>query len=116
MRSLIWMTVSALAAQTGPAVGPGSPAGDSQRGKKLYVSYGCYECHGYEGQGGRAGARIAPGPIAFPAFSKYVRQPSRQMPPYTIKVATDQDLSDIYAFLRTIPRPPSAKSISILND
>jgi ubiquinol-cytochrome c reductase cytochrome c subunit len=91
-----------------------APSGNVQKGKKFYEDYGCYQCHGHLGQGGAAGARIAPHPIPFPAFSKYVRQPTGQMPPYTAKVASDQDLADIYAFLQTIPSPPPAKSIPLL--
>jgi cytochrome c len=30
-----------------------------ENGKRLYVRDGCYECHGYAGQGG-AGVRLAP--------------------------------------------------------
>jgi cytochrome c553 len=37
------------------------------------------------------------------------------MPPYTAKVASDQDLADIRAFLATMPEPPPLKSIPILN-
>jgi ubiquinol-cytochrome c reductase cytochrome c subunit len=53
--------------------------------------------------------------MAFPAFSKYVRQPTGEMPPYTAKVVSDQELADLYAFLQSIPAPPSAKSIPLLN-
>jgi mono/diheme cytochrome c family protein len=111
----LFLTIAwALAAQT-QGLHANSAAANFQRGAKLYVSYGCYECHGYEGQGGRAGPRIAPGPIPFSSFSKYLRHPSGQMPPYTNEVTSDQDLSDIYAFLTTIRQPPKAKDISILN-
>ena len=107
MRFLILVTMaSVLGAQT--------PAGNAQNGKKIFESYGCWQCHGHEGQGG-AGARLAPRPIAFAAFQKYVRQPADQMPPYTSKVVSDQELADIYAFLQSIPQPPAAKSIPILN-
>jgi mono/diheme cytochrome c family protein len=88
-----------------------APPGNAQNGKKIFAAYGCYECHGYEGQGGSAGARLAPRPIAFAAFSKYVRHPTNQMPPYTTKVVTEQELADIYAYLQSIPVPPPAKSI-----
>jgi mono/diheme cytochrome c family protein len=44
-----------------------------------------------------------------------VRQPTGEMPPYTKKVVTDQELADIYAYLQSIPQPPPAKSIPILN-
>ena len=53
--------------------------------------------------------------MATPALIKYVRHPSGAMPPYTAKVASDQDLADIRAFLATMPDPPPLKSIPILN-
>lgn len=107
MRFLILLTMaSAVAAQ--------SPSGNAQNGKKLFENYGCYECHDHAGQGG-AGARIAPRPIPFAAFEKYVRHPSGEMPPYTAKVVSDKDLADIYAFLESIPQPPPAKNIPLLN-
>ena len=86
----------------------------AQNGKKLFDSYGCYQCHDHDGHGG-AGARLAPNPIPFTAFSKYVRQPTGEMPPYTKKVVTDQELADIYAYLQSIPKPPDAKTIPALN-
>lgn len=94
-----------------------APAGSAQKGKQLFQSYGCYQCHGREAQGGAGtGPRLAPKPIAFAALSRYVRQPTGQMPPYTSKVVSDQDLADIYAFLASQPTPPAAKSIPILNN
>lgn len=86
----------------------------AQNGRKIFDSYGCYQCHDHDGHGG-AGARLAPNPIPFKAFSSYVRQPRGEMPPYTQKVVSDQELADIYAYLQSIPQPPPAKSIPILN-
>jgi hypothetical protein len=37
------------------------------------------------------------------------------MPPYTSKVVSDQDVADIYAFLKSLPPAPSAKNIPLLN-
>jgi len=88
--------------------------GNAANGRKLYEKDGCYECHGYNGQGG-AGARIAPKVMSTANLIKYVRHPSGTMPPYTAKVASDQDLADIRAFLATMPEPPPLKSIPILN-
>ena len=81
MRILILLVTMAsfLGAQT-PAPQNSAPTGNIQNGKKIFSTYGCYECHGYVGQGG-AGARLAPRPLAFAAFSKYVRHPAGQMPP-----------------------------------
>ena len=91
------------------------PAGNAAEGRKLYVSYGCYQCHGYEGQGSSAtGPRLGPRPIAFAAFSRYVRQPTGQMPLYTAKVVSDADLANIYAFLQALPAPAPAQSIPLL--
>jgi mono/diheme cytochrome c family protein len=90
-----------------------TPAGNADTGKKFYAQYGCYQCHGYAAQGG-TGPRLAPRPLAFPAFSKYTRQPSGEMPPYTVKVLSESQLADIYAFLRTVPAPPPVDSIPLL--
>jgi hypothetical protein len=46
----------------------------------------------------------------------YVRQPAGQMPPYTSRVVSDQDLADIWAFLRSLPQPPAVKSIPALQN
>jgi mono/diheme cytochrome c family protein len=92
-----------------------APPGNAESGKKLYAQYGCYQCHGYAAQGG-TGPRVAPRPLAFPAFSKYIRQPTGDMPPYTVKVLSDSRLADIYAFLRTVPAPPSVDSIPLLKE
>jgi mono/diheme cytochrome c family protein len=90
-----------------------APAGNAENGKKVYAQYGCYQCHGYAAQGG-VGPRLAPRPLAFAAFSKYVRQPTGEMPPYTVKVLSDSQLSDVYSFLRSVPQPPSVDSIPLL--
>jgi mono/diheme cytochrome c family protein len=90
-------------------------SGDAAKGKKLFISYGCYECHGTEGQGAITGARIGPPAISQSVFTQYVHHPTGQMPPYTDKVASGQDLADIYSFLKSIPPPAPAASIPLLN-
>lgn len=91
-------------------------SGNVQNGKQLYTNSGCYQCHGREGQGsGVLGPRIGPPPILLGGFTEYIRQPRGQMPPYTSKVLSDAELGDIYAFLKSIPQPPPAKSIPLLN-
>jgi mono/diheme cytochrome c family protein len=93
------------------------PAGDSQNGKKLFAANGCYECHGYLGQGAAqtGAARIGPPQLSWEAFQSYVRKPAVQMPPYTAKAVPDKDLADIYAYLSSIPMPPKGKDIPLLN-
>ena len=99
----------------GNGAAPAAPSGNAETGKKLFYDFGCYECHGHVAQGGAA-PRLAPRPIAFAAFSKYVRVPTGQMPPYTTKVISEQQLADMYAYLRSIPEPPAVDSIPILRN
>ena len=92
-----------------------TPAGDAEKGKRIYVIVGCYQCHGREGQGSAAtGPRLGPKPIPFSVFSQYVRQPTGQMPPYTSKVLPEADLADIYAFLKALPAPKAVGDIPLL--
>ena len=83
--------------------------------KAFHVLRGITECHGRQAQGG-VGPHLGPGPISFAAFLRYVRHPSASMPPYTEKVVTDQELTDIYAFLKSLPEPSKAKDIPLLNE
>jgi len=92
-----------------------SPKGNADNGKRLFLAYGCYQCHGYQGAGAAIAPRIGPPPISFAALLRYVRAPTGQMPPYTSKVASDQDFADIYAYLKTFPPPAPASSIPLLN-
>ena len=94
----------------------GEPAGNAENGKRLFNKYGCYECHGHEGQGSTmAGPRIGPDPVPLSVMLTYVRKPTGEMPPYTDKVVSDKDLADIHAFLESLPHPPPVKSIPLLN-
>ena len=89
-----------------------APAGDAEKGKTLFVKDGCYECHGREAQGSPAtGPKLGPNPLPFAAFSKYVRTPIGQMPPYKSAIVSDEDLANIYAFVRTRPSPADIGAI-----
>jgi mono/diheme cytochrome c family protein len=92
-------------------------AGNAKNGQKLFLADGCYECHGREGQGSRqtSAPRIGPTALPFDALARYVRQPSGGMPPYSVKALSDSDLTDIYAFLESVPKAPPGKSIPLLN-
>ena len=120
MRLLAILTTLTVASSLGlalqaPAPAPQQPAaprGNAETGKKLYDSVGCYQCHGYEGQGSSAtGPRLGPRPLPLASFSRYVRRPTGQMPPYTTKVVSDSDLAKIHAFLEARPAPPAVNTI-----
>ena len=41
--------------------------------------------------------------------------PSGGMPPYRAKVMSDQELADVYAYIKTFPEPKPVKDIPLLN-
>ena len=91
-------------------------AGNAANGRRLFKKDGCYQCHGFEAQGSlTSGPRIGPDPIPLEVLIQYVRKPTGQMPPYTEKVISDKELTDIYAFLKSLPQPPDAKTIPLLH-
>jgi ubiquinol-cytochrome c reductase cytochrome c subunit len=111
MRTLL-VLIAMLAGTQG--VTPGTPKGNGENGKALFMKFGCYECHGREGQGAVTGPRLNQNPITFARFTAYIRKPSGEMPPYTIKVVSEQQAADIYAFLQSLPKPPAVDSVPLL--
>jgi mono/diheme cytochrome c family protein len=89
--------------------------GNADNGKRLYMKDGCYECHSLQGQGSMAsGPRIGPDPIPFSALVSYVRHPAGDMPPYSDRVISEQELADIYAFLESLPAAADSSTIPLL--
>ena len=88
-------------------------------GRALYSDFGCYQCHGYQGQGSSASPpvpRIAPTVYPIEAFSAFVRTPVRLMPAYSPNVLSDAQLQAIYDYMRSIPEPPAVEDIPALRD
>ena len=99
------------------AVGAPAPGGDAVKGKASFFKYGCYTCHGTEGQGAAAtGKKLAPNPMAYAAFSGFVRTTSRDMPPFTEQILPEPELADIHAYLRSIPASPNPATIPLLQE
>jgi mono/diheme cytochrome c family protein len=90
-------------------------AASAEKGKSAFLQHGCWQCHGYQGQGGIAGPKLAPDPIPFETLSNFVRTTSRAMPPFSKDILSDEDLGDIYAYLQSIPKSPDPNSIPLLN-
>ena len=93
---------------------PAAPAGNAEAGKKLWTAIGCWQCHGYEAQGGAAGPRLASRNLAWGVFSAYVRRPTNLMPPYTDKVLSTADLAHIYVYVISRPAPTPVANIQLL--
>lgn len=99
--SLLSMTVSAQDSEP-----------TDMAGRELYSSYQCWQCHGYEAQGGAA-PRLAAKDYPFEAFARFVRHPNL-MPAYTQELLSDAKLRRIYDFVRSIPEPESLDDIPLL--
>jgi len=103
---------SSAMAQAPPAA---ADAGNAENGKKLFVTYACWSCHGSSGRAGGAAPAITPSARSAEDLIKYVRKPRGAMPPYTSKSISDRDLTDIAAYMRTIPKDPDLKTIPLLS-
>jgi mono/diheme cytochrome c family protein len=116
--SVAWLVASRPAVDAAQPPGtptPASPAaGNAEHGRRVYRDVFCYACHGTEGQGGRDGVRLAGSPPSLSVFRAYLRKPAGNMPAYTARVLSEDDLLDIYAFLRSLPKPVSANTIPLL--
>ncbi len=90
--------------------------GDAERGKQLYMSIGCVECHGYSATGSAmTGPGLAGIPIKFETFAKALRSPSWNMPPYTQSALSDASVTDIFSYVASLPRSEkSASEIPLL--
>jgi ubiquinol-cytochrome c reductase cytochrome c subunit len=117
--ALSLFSASGATAQTAPAAAApanAAPSGDAVAGKANFMKYGCYECHGTVGSGNYfSGIKIAPHPLPFAVVTKYVRNPTADMPSYSTKILPEKDLADIYAYLSSIPAGKPAADIPLLN-
>ena len=112
--------VFALAAFAGSlAFGSGSAlAASAEKGKADFMKFGCWQCHGTQGQGSAitsGGKILAPDPMPYETFVAFVRSTNRTMPPYSETILSNEDLADMYAYLQTIPKPADYKTIPLLN-
>jgi mono/diheme cytochrome c family protein len=96
-----------------------APAGDAAHGRMVFLKEACFTCHGRVGEGG---AYNTPAPVLaqtalpFEGFRGQIRNPVNDMPAYSDAVLSDKDIADIYAFVKSLPGPRSAKDIPILNN
>lgn len=104
---------AALAAATILCAGA-ALAGSAEKGKQTFEQKGCWQCHGYEGQGGVAGPRLANTQLPEESLIAFVHETNGAMPPYSKKLLSDEDLADIYAYLQSKPQPADWKTIPLL--
>ncbi|MGB7541359.1 MAG: c-type cytochrome [Burkholderiales bacterium] len=92
-----------------------APAGSAERGGSLFVELNCYSCHGTHGQGGGRGSEpTIPAGYPWAGFIAELRKPRRDMPAYTEKWVSNQDVADLYAYFSSLKPAPAAKDIPLL--
>lgn len=115
-RTVTFAALSAVALSAG-AQGTAPPGGSPERGQQVYMQKMCYTCHGTVGQGGERGTgpRIAPTQWPYEAFAQQVRHPRQDMPRYPAKFMSDQELADVYTYLKTIRDSRPVRDIDLLS-
>lgn len=109
-RKCLFFTLLGLALLFSHVVFAQESESDVIAGKALYNSFQCWQCHGYEGQGGRSGPRIVP-VDPYVVFSTFVRY-TDLMPAYSPRELSDDQLKQIYAFVRSIPAPSPLEEVT----
>jgi len=112
-------------AQAANVPAPTSPVtGNPTLGKPLYYNHGCYGCHGFNGETGRAfvgrwgNLATEAGFLAFlrARADQAPRGASTGMPNFPANALSDKDAKDIYAYIRTFKsNAPELKDIPTLN-
>ena len=85
--------------------------GDAANGKALYYDHGCYGCHGFNGETGARDLVGTNSPLVadVDTFILFLRLradyapllPSTRMPSYPESALSDDDASDMYAYIST---------------
>jgi mono/diheme cytochrome c family protein len=100
----------------GQSKNPEDLVGNAESGKAIFMKNACYQCHGTMGQGGIAGARLMQTRLSQAGFIGFVRNPPPSgMPQFRAKIMPDQELADVYAYIKSIPEPKPVKDIPLLN-
>lgn len=112
LAALPFLLAAPAAAQTSRMPG----ATPVEEGRRLYVTKGCYQCHGLVGQGAifGVGPALAPLNLSPQMFRAYVRNPTGPMPPYSARLLPDPEVDAIAAFLGSLPKARPAAEIPLL--
>lgn len=80
--------------------GCSTPAGNIEDGKRWYSMHNCFACHGLHGDDGK-GPVVKDLEMSFWRFKRTIRDAgSPIMPKYPEEKISDQDVADLYAFLK----------------
>ena len=111
---LVSVFAAAADGQAAPEDANAANAG-AANGKRLFLAYGCYACHGTTGaSGGIAGPRLAPNPLPLVTVQAKLRSAAGRMPVYSAAVMRDDEIADVVAYLQSIPPGRPAADIPLL--
>jgi mono/diheme cytochrome c family protein len=131
---ILWAHSQVTAQERGggatPARNPNPPTspvtGNAANGKALYYNHGCYGCHGFNGETGRAFVGNWSSNLASEEnFIRFLRAranvapltPSTSMPNFPENSLNDKQTKDIYAYIRTFKsNAPPVQNIPVLNE
>src|SRR5262245_1502670 len=131
---ILWAHCPLAAQERGGGATPGknpnpptSPVtGNAANGKALYYNHGCYGCHGFNGETGRAFVGNWSSNLATEEnFTRFLRAranvapaaPSTSMPNFPENSLNDKQVKDIYAYIRTFKsNAPPLQNIPALNE
>ncbi|WP_246797468.1 c-type cytochrome [Burkholderia perseverans] len=117
MALVIGLVIGLACLAPGPSFAAAAADPEVQAGRALFMQKGCYECHGIFGQGSiSTGPALAPHPLPLAAMQAYVHAPTGQMPPFSAKILSNDDIARIHAYLDSIPTNPPVAGIALLND
>jgi ubiquinol-cytochrome c reductase cytochrome c subunit len=112
--TFVFSFISFCASLGSAALAQTSSAAAIEKGRVTYIQNGCWQCHGFVGQGGVAGLKLAPDPKPVEFYEVFVRHSNGPMPPYSEKILTKAELASIHTYLKSIPKGPAAGSIELL--
>jgi mono/diheme cytochrome c family protein len=88
---------------------------DGARGKKLFEAKACYQCHGWQGQGGLPGPRLAQTKLTLQGFRNILRNPPpSNMPPYRVAILSDAEVAELFAYVQSFAAPEALEKIPLL--
>ena len=91
---------------TATAAPAGPPAGDGAQGEALWAAQPCSGCHGANAEG-NLGPRLAGTGLSFDQVLLQVRTGAAPMPAFTEEQISDQQVADIYAWLKSLAAAPN---------
>lgn len=122
--SLIPAALAAVALASIAGAQTSATAGNAIAGQQLYFDHACYGCHGYTGETGvrvLIGSGFLETEAIFRTFLRLRAEqnptlPSTAMPNYSEESLSNDEVGDLYAYIRTFDsNAPALEEIPVLN-